>query len=164
MWPGPHRLFKNSSSGFIGWRIHSLESIPGPHKHLKIWAQEGTGGGWGGGWPPSSNFGSRCVTMWVQKSRIPHFKRIFRGWAARGGCVYSSKSIERSSSILENYSARSSSSFCEIWNTSSSSRFELESEKKASSMPRPRPRSMPRFIDPSFLQQPCIWPSIKWLN
>jgi hypothetical protein len=38
--PDPHRLFKNSSSGFIGWRIHSLESIPGPHKHLKIRALE----------------------------------------------------------------------------------------------------------------------------
>ena len=29
--------------------------------------------------------------------------------------------------------------------------------KKASSMPMPRSRSMPRFIDSSFLQQPCVW-------
>ncbi len=31
-----------------------------------------------------------------------------------GGCVYSSKSIEHSSSLLENYSARSSPSLCQI--------------------------------------------------
>jgi hypothetical protein len=29
--------------------------------------------------------------------------------------------------------------------------------KKASSMPMPRSRSMPQFIDSSFLQQPCVW-------
>ncbi len=40
-------------------------------------------------------------------------------------------SMSVSSSLLENYSARSSSNLCEIWKASSISRFEHESQKKA---------------------------------
>jgi hypothetical protein len=31
--------YRTGPPGYIGWRNHSLESIPGLHKRLKIWAQ-----------------------------------------------------------------------------------------------------------------------------
>ncbi len=73
-------------------------------------------------------------SKFLKISKKPHILAYLGGLA---GCVYSSKLIERLSSSLENYLARLSSSFCEIWNTSSCSRFELESDKKGSSMSRP---------------------------
>jgi hypothetical protein len=88
-----------------------LESIPGPHKHLKIWAQEGTGGGGGGDDLPPQISGADVNHMCPKESRNHTILADLGGWA---GCVYSSKSIERSCTILENYSAKSSSSFCEI--------------------------------------------------
>jgi hypothetical protein len=60
--------------------------------------------------------------------------------------------------FIENCSARSMPSLCEIRKFSSISRFEHESQKKGASMPMPRPRFMPRFIDLSFHQQPCCRP------
>ncbi len=90
-----------------------MESIPGPHKHLKILAQEGTGGGVGGMTSLLKFRVQMCDHVGPKVQNIT-LTRIFREWAARAGCVYSWKSIERSSSILENYYARSSSSFSEI--------------------------------------------------
>jgi hypothetical protein len=77
--------------------------------------EEGGGGGAEGdrGWDDLSPriLGADVHHMCPKESRNHAILASLGGWA---GCVYSSKSIERSSSILENYSARSSSSLCDI--------------------------------------------------
>ncbi len=55
--------------------------------------------------------GAHVQHMCPKESRNHTILAYLGGWA---GCVYSSKSIEHSSSILENYSVRSSPSLCEI--------------------------------------------------
>ena len=74
----------------------------------------GRGGEEGGGMTSLLKFRVQMCDHVGPKVQNTTLTRIFRGWAARAGCVYSSKLIECSRSILENYSARSSSSFCEI--------------------------------------------------
>jgi hypothetical protein len=56
----------------------------------------------------------------------------------------------------EIFAARPRPSLCKIRKFSSISRFEHESQKKITSMPRPRPRFRPRFSDLSFHLQPCL--------
>ncbi len=92
-----------------------MESIPGSHKHLKIWAQEvQEGGGEKGGWGDDllPQISGPDVSPYVSKRlQVTHFLDYLGWWA---GCIYSSNSIERSRQFLENFSARSSWSFCEI--------------------------------------------------
>jgi hypothetical protein len=65
--------------------------------------------GIGGGMTSHLEFWVQMFTICAQKSPETTHSSLFRGLA---GCIYS---IERSSSVLENYSARLSSiSFCEI--------------------------------------------------
>ncbi|MFN9981082.1 MAG: hypothetical protein ACK53Y_14245, partial [bacterium] len=69
--PSPHRLFKNTSSGYIGWRNSFLVNSWAPKTFintvsenslfLRMWEMGGVkrGGGWGAGdrgrHPPSQN-------------------------------------------------------------------------------------------------------------
>ncbi len=79
----------------------------------------GEEGGWKGGaegdrgWDDLSPriSGAHVDHLCPKESRNHTILAYLGGWA---GCVYSSKSIERSSLILENYSVRSSPSLCEI--------------------------------------------------
>jgi hypothetical protein len=74
----------------------------------------------------------------------------------RAGCVYSSKLIERSSSIFGKLLGEIEFEFLRNLKFEFEFEDELASEKKGSSRPRPRPQSTPLSIDPSFLQQPWI--------
>ena len=59
-------------------------------------------------------FGVHMFTRCSKRFKITHFPAYLGGGGRRAGCVYSSKLIEHSSLLLENYSARSSPSLCEI--------------------------------------------------
>ncbi len=85
------------------------------------------------------------------------------GGGLMGGVCIGSIAIEQlDRERFKNFSARPRPSLCEIRKFSSISRFEHESQKKVSSMPRPRPRFRPRFSDLSFHLQPCSVYSVLW--
>ncbi len=151
-------------AGYIGWR----NSFLGIHSWVpQTFKNKGTGGdntGVGGKGGLRGGRGDRggddlCPGIWgayvhrmFQQIQNNTLSSLFRGVGAGRGVYIPRNRLSVRVQFLENYSARSSSSFCEIRNTSSSLRTELESEKKGTARPRPRPRS----IDPSFLQQPCL--------
>jgi hypothetical protein len=84
--------------------------------------------------------------MCGQESREPwelHKSSFFWGVGSWAGCVLASKAIELD---RERFAARPSPRLCEIWNASSISSFEHESEKKGPSSQRPL----------SFHQQPWL--------
>jgi hypothetical protein len=81
---------------------------------------------------------------------------FFEGWAVGRGVYLPRKRSSWIANAWEIFAARPRPSLCEIQKFSSISRFEHESQKKASSMPRPRPRIRPRFSDLSFHQQPWL--------
>jgi hypothetical protein len=152
--PSPHRLFKNTSSGYIGWRNSFLginswapqtfKNTGSETQSLRVWEISGVGGGRGRGEEGGRKGGAEGDRGWddlsfrISGAHVQHMcpkesrnHTILAYLGGSAGCVYSSKSIERSSTILENYSARSSPSLCEIWKALSISKFEHESQKKA---------------------------------
>jgi hypothetical protein len=112
----PHRLFKNSSSGYIGWRNSFLginSWAPQTFKNTGSGTQEEGGGGEEGGKGGaegrkrgrggddlSPGISGADVHQMFQKIQNNTLSSLFRGGGRRAGCVYSSKSIERSSSIF----------------------------------------------------------------
>ncbi len=113
----------------------------------------GGGRGWGGsgGWTH--------VRLRVQKPWEPHQFSFF------GFCYFilfywPQKRSSWIANAWEIFAARPRPSLCEIRKFSSISRFEHDSQKKVTSMPRPRPWFRPRFSDLSFHLQPCPqhWP------
>ncbi len=96
---------------------------------------------------------TRQLNMWSThgpKISTEHtIPEILGGWAVGAGSSWIANA-------LENFSARPRPSLCKIWNASSISSFEHESEKKVPPSPRPWPRFRSRFSDLSFHQQPCL--------
>ncbi len=122
------------------------------------WGGGGSGGGWGGrkgglrgirgGMTPHLGFGVHMLTICAQNLHEPHKSSIFRGVGCWVGCIYSLKLIECFEFSFQKLLGEIEAEF--VRNLKGLVDFEV----RTLTTKKPRPRSMPRFIDPSFLQQP----------